>query len=70
MAHNIWNIILFIEESYVYTTTKYWGFNIYSIFMNNMQIWLLQKVFPFSSKLARGSEQLSWLVKRNTFFQK
>ena len=35
-----------------------------------MQIWLLQKVFPFSSKLARRSEQLSWLVKRNTFFQK
>ena len=39
-------------------------------FMYNMQIWLLQKVFPFSSKLAKGSEQLSWLVKKEHLFPK
>ena len=35
-----------------------------------MQIWLLGKVFLFFSKLAKGWEQLSWLVKKNTFFKK
>ena len=38
--------------------------------MYNMQIRLLQKVFPFSSKLARGSKQLSWLVKKEHLFPK
>ena len=35
-----------------------------------MYVWLLQKVFLFSSKLARRWEQLSWLVKKEHLFPK
>ena len=69
---HIWNITLFNRESYVYTTTKWQGFP-YKLFflLYTMQIWLLQKVFPFSSRAGSdGSEQLSWLVKKEHLFQK
>ena len=39
-------------------------------YMYIVQFWLLEKVFLFFPKPARGWEQLSWLVKKEHLFQK
>ena len=47
-----------------------WEITVQRFSAANMQIWLLEMVFLFFSKLAKWWEQLSWLVKKEHFSQK